>query len=85
MKQKNKKINNVFTISFERNRKQKYINVLGENEEEAVKSFWEIVKKDYEKEKEIGKLNNYEADGAEKFFKRYEVLSINKNTTYSVE
>ena len=35
----------VFTVSFERNKKQRHINIIGKDEEEAKSNFWNIIKK----------------------------------------
>jgi hypothetical protein len=69
----------VYTISYTMNKKDKAINVLADSEENARVYFKNVlIPKFYEQF-----LIKYDIELPQRFEKRFELLSVNKNTAYS--
>lgn len=71
--------NNVYTVYYTLNKKDKYINIVAESEEAARKYFNDIQIPIFYEEF----LKRYQIELLRDFDKRFELLSVNKNTAYS--
>jgi len=74
----------VYSIWFKRNNKDRWANMVATSKEEAAKKFWEGAIKGF-KEDEGEKLKDHsEAELFEALKKRYQMISVEINTSYEV-
>lgn len=75
---KENKEKHVYTVSFNKNNKMRYINVIASDEEEAKEVFEnEVIQQEY-----LEYLKRYQIETLDQFKHRLEFLSANKNSSY---